>query len=108
MSGFETYLLSRAVKADNHTLEGYKSNGGYIALERALKDMQPEDVTSVVKASGLRGRGGAGFPTGLKLTFMPDHTKDTRRRYLAINADESEPGTCKDRILMEDDPHGLI
>jgi NADH-quinone oxidoreductase subunit F len=108
MSGFETYLLSRAVKADNHTLEGYKSNGGYIALERALKDMQPEDVTSVVKASGLRGRGGAGFPTGLKWTFMPDHTKDTRRRYLAINADESEPGTCKDRILMEDDPHGLI
>ena len=62
----------------------------------------------MVKESGLRGRGGAGFPTGLKWSFMPDHTKDERPRYLAVNADESEPGTCKDRVLMEQDPHGLI
>jgi len=65
-------------------------------------------VTGIVKDSGLRGRGGAGFPTGLKWSFMPDPTKDSRTRYMAVNADESEPGTCKDRILMERDPHGLL
>jgi Na+-translocating ferredoxin:NAD+ oxidoreductase RnfC subunit len=62
----------------------------------------------MVKDSGLRGRGGAGFPTGLKWSFMPDPQKDPRPRYLAVNADESEPGTCKDRVLMEEDPHGLV
>jgi len=108
MSGFETYLLSRAEKGDAHTLDGYKALGGYATLERALKDMSPEEVTAVVKDSGLRGRGGAGFPTGLKWTFMPDPEKDKRRRYLAINADESEPGTCKDRVIMDDDPHGML
>jgi NADH-quinone oxidoreductase subunit F len=65
-------------------------------------------VIAEVKASGLRGRGGAGFSTGLKWSFMPDPVKDPRPRYLAVNADESEPGTCKDRVLMERDPHGVI
>jgi NADH-quinone oxidoreductase subunit F len=70
--------------------------------------MSPEDVVEEVKKSGLRGRGGAGFPTGLKWSFMPNHETDTRNRYMALNADESEPGTCKDRILMREDPHCLI
>jgi NADH-quinone oxidoreductase subunit F len=108
MSGFETYLTSRMTGPDSHTLASYKKHGGYVALERALKEMQPAEVTESVKASGLRGRGGAGFPTGLKWTFMPDPAKDPRSRYLAINADESEPGTCKDRVIMDEDPHGLL
>ena len=108
MSNFETYLTSRMTGDDSHTLATYKENGGYATLERALKEMQPADVTEAVKASGLRGRGGAGFPTGLKWTFMPDPAKDPRKRYLAINADESEPGTCKDRVIMDEDPHGLL
>lgn len=105
----ETYLLTRAEQKDSHTLEVYKRLGGYQALEKILKSgMSQEDVTGEVKNSGLRGRGGAGFPTGLKWTFMPDHEKDTRTRYMAVNADESEPGTCKDRVLMREDPHGLV
>jgi NADH-quinone oxidoreductase subunit F len=103
------FLLDRAKLADSHTLEVYRANGGYKALEKVLKTpMTPEEVIAVVKDSGLRGRGGAGFPTGLKWSFMPDHTKDQRPRHLAVNADESEPGTCKDRVLMDEDPHGLI
>jgi NADH-quinone oxidoreductase subunit F len=70
--------------------------------------MSPESVVGEVKKSGLRGRGGAGFPTGLKWSFMPNHETDSRTRYMAVNADESEPGTCKDRILMREDPHCLI
>ncbi len=102
-----TYLLERAARGDAHTLAGYKKAGGYAALAKAL-GLPRQEVTEIVKTSGLRGRGGAGFPTGLKWSFMPDPAKDPRPRYLAVNADESEPGTCKDRILMEDDPHGLI
>jgi len=102
-----TYLLDRAQAQGSHTLAAYKRAGGYEALAKALK-MDRMEVVDVVKASGLRGRGGAGFPTGLKWSFMPDPAKDPRPRYLAVNADESEPGTCKDRILMEDDPHGLV
>lgn len=104
----ETYLLDRCELKDSHTLDVYKANGGYSALEKALKSMSPADVIEEVKASGLRGRGGAGFPTGLKWSFMPDPEKDTRPRYVAINADESEPGTCKDRVLMREDPHGVV
>ncbi|MBK8978213.1 MAG: NADH-quinone oxidoreductase subunit NuoF [Planctomycetes bacterium] len=104
-----TYLLDRVGLPDSHKLEVYRQHGGYAALEDVLrKPWKPEEVTAVVKDSGLRGRGGAGFSTGLKWTFMPDPAKDGRRRYLAINADESEPGTCKDRVLMEKDPHGLL
>ncbi|MEQ1892947.1 MAG: NADH-quinone oxidoreductase subunit NuoF [Planctomycetota bacterium] len=105
----ETYLLSRTALANSHTLDVYRANGGYRALEKILKGgYTPAQVIQLVKDSGLRGRGGAGFSTGLKWSFMPDPAKDPRPRYLAVNADESEPGTCKDRVLMEKDPHGLV
>ena len=105
----ETYLLDRIGRDDSHTLAGYRAAGGYATLEKVLKDpIERSAVIEELKDSGLRGRGGAGFPTGLKLSFMPDPEKDDRPRYLAINADESEPGTCKDRVLMREDPHGLI
>jgi len=104
-----SYLLDRTTLDGSHTLDVYRRNGGYEALETILKEgHSPEQVIDLVKNSGLRGRGGAGFPTGLKWSFMPDARKDKRARYLAVNADESEPGTCKDRVLMEEDPHGLI
>ena len=109
MKPFETWLLDRANVAGAHELAKYKQLGGYQALEKVLKGgMTPAAVIDEVKKSGLRGRGGAGFSTGMKWSFMPDPAKDPRPRYLAINADESEPGTCKDRVLMERDPHGLI
>ncbi len=108
MSAHPTYLLDRCSLADSHTLDVYRRNGGYEALALALRESSPAQVIETVKASGLRGRGGAGFPTGLKWSFMPDPAKDPRPRYLAVNADESEPGTCKDRVLMERDPHGLV
>lgn len=86
--------------------EVYRKMGGYTSVERALKNMTPNEVTEEVKKSGLRGRGGAGFPTGLKWSFMakPKGVK----RYLVCNADESEPGTFKDRYLMSRIPHLLI
>ena len=109
MKQYPTYLLDRARLDDSHTLDVYRAHEGYTALETVLKQpLTPEEVIGVVKESGLRGRGGAGFPTGLKWSFMPDVTKDSRPRYLAVNADESEPGTCKDRVLMTEDPHGLV
>ena len=87
------------------SLEGWRARGGYEAVKKALK-MSPADVVGVVKESGLRGRGGAGFPTGLKWSFMP---KDrSRAHYLLCNADESEPGTFKDRELLRWVPHLLI
>ena len=103
----ERYLMPPCEVDDSHTLKVYRKNGGYQALEKALK-LSPTEVTELVKGSGLRGRGGAGFPTGLKWSFMPDREKDKRSRYMAVNADESEPGTCKDRILMRENPHCLI
>ena len=88
------------------SLEAYKKHDGYAAAEKALRSMNPEDVVEEVKASGLRGRGGAGFSTGTKWSFLP---KDGRRpRYIACNADESEPGTFKDRQILELNPHKLI
>jgi len=109
VKSYPTYLLDRCGLEGSHTLEVYRKNGGYEALEKVLKGgFTPGEVIELVKDSGLRGRGGAGFPTGLKWSFMPDPEKDPRDRYLAVNADESEPGTCKDRVLMEKDPHGLI
>src|SRR5207245_9291877 len=84
----------------------YIELGGYKAAEKAVKEMTPKDVIETTKATGLRGRGGAGFPTGLKWSFVP---KDTGKPvYLCCNADESEPGTCKDRVIIERDPHQLI
>jgi len=87
------------------TLEGYRARGGYQALEKAL-GMSPEEVVETVKSSGLRGRGGAGFPTGVKWSFMPKEKKGPH--YLVINADESEPGAFKDRELLRWTPHQLI
>jgi NADH-quinone oxidoreductase subunit F len=87
------------------TFDVYRKHGGYAAVEKALK-MTPDQVTEEVKESGLRGRGGAGFPAGLKWSFMD--RKSDKPRYLVCNADESEPGTFKDRYLMEKIPHLLI
>jgi NADH-quinone oxidoreductase subunit F len=106
MAKFEPVLLARINKADSWKLEGYRNDGGYAAFEKALKGMKSEEVTAQVKDSGLRGRGGAGFPTGLKWTFLPkDHPGPI---YLCINADESEPCTFNNRILMEKDPHQVL
>lgn len=87
-------------------LEGYRANGGYRSVEKALKTMSPEAVLEEVKKSGLRGRGGAGFPTGMKWSFLAK--PEGVPRYLVVNADESEPGTFKDRYLMERIPHILV
>ena len=92
------------------TLESYEQHGGYAALRKAL-GMAPDDVISAVKDSGLRGRGGAGFPTGMKWSFIPQdpETEAGRKpKYLVVNADESEPGTCKDIPLMMASPHTLV
>ncbi|MGV6816779.1 MAG: NADH-quinone oxidoreductase subunit NuoF [Thiotrichales bacterium] len=91
----------------SHTMETYKKTGGYEALERILKEkMSPEDVIAEVKKSNLRGRGGAGFPTGLKWSFMPRSTPG--QKYVVCNSDESEPGTCKDRDILRFNPHALV
>lgn len=87
-------------------IEVYKQTGGYEALAKALKDWQPAQIIDEVKKSVLRGRGGAGFPTGMKWSFVPKESK--RPKYVVCNADESEPGTGKDRDLMRYDPHQLI
>jgi NADH-quinone oxidoreductase subunit F len=88
-----------------NTLEGYYQHGGYKALGKALREYQPDDLVELIKKSGLRGRGGAGFPTGMKWSFL---AKNDKPRYLCCNCDESEPGTCKDRMLMEKIPHRLV
>jgi NADH-quinone oxidoreductase subunit F len=92
-------------EADSFTIAGYKRNGGYAAVTKALA-MQPDEVIQLVKDSGLRGRGGAGFPTGNKWGFIPQG--DNKEHYLVVNADESEPGTCKDTPLLMANPHVLI
>jgi NADH-quinone oxidoreductase subunit F len=103
---YEPVLLARVSKPNSGKLEGYRADGGYETIARVLKDKQPLDVVTQVKDSGLRGRGGAGFPTGLKWTFLPkDHPGPI---YLCVNADESEPCTYNNRILMEKDPHQVI
>jgi NADH-quinone oxidoreductase subunit F len=89
-------------------LKAYEAAGGYRALRKALKNMAPQDVQAAVLASGLRGRGGAGFPTGKKWSFVPMGPDAPRPKYLCCNADEMEPGTFKDRLLMEGDPHHFI
>ena len=89
-----------------HRLDVYRRCGGYRSLEKALTEMAPEEVHAEVKASGLRGRGGAGFPTGTKWGFVPKDVPGPR--YVVVNADESEPGTSKDRYLMENSPHMVL
>jgi NADH-quinone oxidoreductase subunit F len=99
-------LLEHDQVAGIRTYEIYRSKGGYASAEKALKEMSPEAVVEEVKKSGLRGRGGAGFPTGMKWSFLAK--PEGVPRYLVCNADESEPGTFKDRYLMEKIPHLLI
>jgi len=101
---WERVLLPNIEKNETEWLDEYVRGGGYEVARKAL-DMQPEQIIEQVKESGLRGRGGAGFPTGMKWGFLPPNSFP---RYLAVNADESEPGTCKDRPLMEQRPHTLI
>lgn len=87
------------------SIDTYESNGGYKAIRKAIPLISPTELIEIVKQSGLRGRGGAGFGTGLKWSFVP---KDLNPKYLVCNCDESEPGTFKDRLLIEKDPHQLI
>src|SRR3981081_4474043 len=91
---------------DSHKLEVYVANDGYKGMERALKELSADQVIDEMKKSNLRGRGGAGFPTGMKWSFVPKES--AKPKYILCNADESEPGTCKDRPLMEMMPHQLI
>lgn len=101
----ETKLLTEFYHLDEYRgISGYEKNGGYETLKKAFK-MQPQAIIDEVKASGLRGRGGAGFATGVKWGFLP---KNNEPRYLLCNADEGEPGTFKDRMMMERAPHQLI
>src|SRR6186997_653310 len=100
-------LLLDKINVENIRLyDVYRREGGYRSVEKALKTMTPDQVTDEVKKSGLRGRGGAGFPTGMKWSFLAK--PEGVARYLVCNADESEPGTFKDRYLMEFLPHLLI
>jgi len=103
--GCEPLSLKRVGVKDGHTLKVYRDMGGYRSLEKALK-MSPADIIEEVKASVLRGRGGAGFPTGLKWSFVPKES--AKPKYVVCNADESEPGSFKDRYLLEFDPHAVI
>src|ERR671932_1491024 len=104
--GCEPLQLRRVHLEGSHTLDVYRRHGAYEALRKVLDSMSPEQVIEEVKKSALRGRGGAGFPTGMKWSFVP---KDSpKQKYVVCNADESEPGTFKDRYLIERDPHMLI
>ena len=103
----ETLLLTKHMKENpenSHLIDVYEKNNGYSAARKVLKEDNPGDVIEEIKTSNIRGRGGAGFPTGVKWGFLAED----QERYLVINADESEPGTFKDRILLERDPHQLI
>lgn len=102
----ETQVLSKRFRLENSaSLDTYLANDGFVAFRKA-REMSQEQIIEEVKTSALRGRGGAGFPTGLKWSFVPRNSD--KPKYLVCNADESEPGTCKDRLLMEYDPHQLI
>jgi NADH-quinone oxidoreductase subunit F len=102
----EKVLLRNIDVPDSHTLAVYRLRSGYQPWEEVVKNIRPEQLIEEIKASGLRGRGGAGFPTGMKWSFVP---KDSPKpKYMVCNADESEPGTFKDRLLIEKDPHAII
>ncbi len=107
MAKYEPILLKNMLQPGYRgLLEEYRAVGGYTAFEKVLKEISPAEVIEIVKKSGLRGRGGAGFPTGLKWSFIPKDYPGPR--YLCCNADESEPGTFKDRQLIERDPHQML
>jgi NADH-quinone oxidoreductase subunit F len=103
---FERILTRNVGRPEVRDIKGYEAAGGYAALRKAFRDMTPESVAEEVKKSGLRGRGGAGFPTGMKWSFVPRGGE--KPVYLIVNADESEPGTFKDRLLITHDPHLVI
>jgi hypothetical protein len=105
MTNLTPVLSAHWNDADSFTIAGYKRAGGYAAVTKALA-MQPDEVIQMIKDSGLRGRGGAGFPTGMKWGFIPQG--DNKEHYLVVNADESEPGTCKDMPLLLANPHVLV
>ncbi len=100
----EVVILRNAWNEASASIESFKATGGYKNLKTFLS-MNPDEIVEIVKKSSLRGRGGAGFPTGMKWGFLP---KNDKPRYLCVNADEGEPGTYKDRLIMEKDPHQLI
>lgn len=102
--------LTKNIRPNQEPLDlgAYERAGGYQALRKALSSMTPHDIIEEMKASALRGRGGAGFPTGLKWSFVPGGKDGPHPRYLVANADEMEPGTFKDRLLLEGDPHQFI
>jgi len=102
----ELVLMKNFAHPDSAGIDHYEKTGGYLGLKKALKDFSPDQVIDTVKTSNLRGRGGAGFSTGLKWSFVPKD--DDKPHYLCCNADEGEPGTFKDRLLMERDPHQVI
>jgi len=105
-SPFEVKIVTRRFGTPNsHTLDVYLQTGGFRAFRKAL-GMQPGQIVDEVKTSGLRGRGGAGFPAGMKWSFVPRN--NPKPKYIVVNADEGEPGTCKDRLLMEFDPIQMI
>src|SRR5213594_3788821 len=105
MPDFESILLRNIGVPDVQRLDVYQSRGGYRAVEKAIRQHAPDDVVKVVTDSKLRGRGGAGFPCGQKWGFLPPARTTT---YMCVNADESEPGTFNNRILMEEDPHQVL
>jgi NADH-quinone oxidoreductase subunit F len=104
MNRWQPVLLSRVFKPNSEKIGTYLADGGYTSLSKALK-MTPAEIITEVKHSGLRGRGGAGFPTGTKWGFIP---VDAPVKYLAVNTDEGEPGTFKDRLIVERDPHSIL
>ncbi|MDP3721077.1 MAG: NADP oxidoreductase, partial [Anaerolineaceae bacterium] len=99
-------VLERAGVIDPYSIDDYIIHDGYQALAKALTDMTPDQIFDILEASGLRGRGGAGFPTGTKWRFVNRAKND--KKYVVCNADESEPGTFKDRLILEGDPHSII
>lgn len=101
----ELVITKRFDKKDSHLISSYEEDGGYQAIRKALK-MEPKEIAETVKSANLRGRGGAGFPAGIKWSFMP--ANDNKPHYLCVNADEGEPGTFKDRALLKKDPHQLL
>ena len=101
----EVRIISKSFGQGAQEIDRYIELDGYKAARKAL-EMQPDDIINEVKASGLRGRGGAGFATGMKWSFVPKQSEAPK--YILVNGDESEPATCKDRLLAEYDPHAII
>ena len=100
-------IFTNVYKDQDPFIKGAMKRGDWYQTKEIMS-MGPDWMIDEIKNSGLRGRGGAGFPTGLKYSFMPKVSQDGRPSYLVINADESEPGTCKDREILRHDPHKLV